>query len=173
MVHGTAAIEVDAERLNEIVGQMCWRNDSCLNCDGKVTEVVVNSCAIGMMLLDIVSHTVTGVSCSTIVCGNIVRQLNLQEVACTALAVPLDLILQCVLRRPAKHCHIIAVHHQSVVTRVVASVNQSLCGVICTPQPHIVADGVTVVDLQHHASLHTTCCLVTNTNENILQSARI
>jgi len=173
MVHGPAAVEVDAEWLNKVIRQVCWRNDSRLHRDLEIAEVVVNSYAVRHVLLDVVGHTVTGVPCVTIVSGNIVRQLHLQEVTLTALTIPLDLILQCMLRRPAEHCDIVAVHHQPMITRVVTGKNQTLCCVICTPQPHIVANGVTIVDLQHHTSLHSTCCLVTDTNEDILQSARI
>lgn len=58
MIHGPTAIEVDAERLNEIVRQMCRCNNSRFNCDMKITEVVVNSGTICHMLLDMVCHTV-------------------------------------------------------------------------------------------------------------------
>lgn len=80
VVHGATAVEVDTEWLNEIVRQMSWRNDSCLDRDFKITEVVVNSGAICMVLLDVVCHAVTCVPCSTVVRGNVIRQLDLQKV---------------------------------------------------------------------------------------------
>jgi len=43
--------------------------------------------------------------------------------------------------------------------------------VISTPQPNIITNGVAVVDLKHDTSLYTTRCLITDTNENILQSS--
>lgn len=133
MVHGPTAIEVDAEGLNEVVSQMRWCNDSRFNCDFEITEVVVNSGTICHMLLDIVCHTVPSDPFGTIFGTNVIRQLDLQEIACTTLTIPPNLILQSVFSRPSKHGHVVTVHHKRVITRVVSREDQTLCCVICSP----------------------------------------
>lgn len=119
MVHGPAAVEVDAEWLVEIVCQMRWCNNSCFDCHSKVTEVVVNTNSVCHMLLDVRRHAVASNPSITVLRGNIVRQLNLQKVTGTTFTIPLDLILQRVFGRETKHCHIVTIDHQPVLTRVV------------------------------------------------------
>lgn len=152
---------------------MCRCDNSSFDCHFKVAEIMVNTNSVRHMLLDVVCHAVTCDPFIAIRRGNIIRQLNLKEVTGTTFAIPLDLVLQRMLSRESKHRHIVTIDDQTVITRVVPRENQTLCCMIGTPQPNIVTNGVAVVNLKHNTSLHTTCCLITHTNENILQHARV
>lgn len=103
VVHGATAIEVDAEWLNEIVSQMRRCDNSSVDGHSEVPEVMVNADSICHVLMDIACHAVTSDPLITICRGNVIRQLNLQKIAGTTLAIPLDLILQRVFGRPSKH----------------------------------------------------------------------
>ena len=105
-------------------------------------------------------RSVTGSAIETRRCFAFVltRQLGLKHVAGTALSVPLDQVLQTMFSCKSEHGHVITVHHQRVVTRIVAVLDEAardgLLGVLYVvraPKPHVVPDHRPVgsIDLHH------------------------
>lgn len=54
-----------------------------------------------------------------------------------------------------------------MIAWIVASIDKTLPCVISSPEPHIVTNCVTIVDLKHDTGLHTTCSLISNTEKHI------
>lgn len=72
---------------------------------------------------------------------NVVRQLSLEEKRGATIPVPLDYILERVLRGEAIHNHVIPIDDKRCVARIISILNDpTALDVIGTPQPQVIAD---------------------------------
>jgi len=169
----TLAIEVDSERICEAGHQVRRHLNGCLHDNRVIAEVVINTDSPCIVILHCIIDTISNVTLA-VSWSHVVRKLTLHEICSSTLSIPLDQIFCGMLAHETIHCHIIAIDDSSVGTWIVAIDNASSTNrVISTPQPKIVTDHVTRVDLEHAVRLHSRSLRTTNSHGDILDDARI
>ena len=131
---------------------IAWNFHAALYSD-VVIEHIINAEGCGKVILHMVSDLVCGIAvaravlahiCSLIGC--VVGRLTLEEIGSPVFTVPQRLVLLEVLVEKAIHCHIVAIHHQSVGRCVDVPSHTASDAMIGSPNPKVVADDIVAVD---------------------------
>jgi hypothetical protein len=118
-----------------------WRHlDGSLNHNRVITEEMVNANSVRIMLLDCIIHPVPNKTTIAVSFGHVIRELTLHEICGSTLSVPLDQVFVGVLHHETIHSHIISIDDGTILAWIVPIDDASSSnGVICAPQPEIVA----------------------------------
>lgn len=105
------------------------------------------------MLLHILSDKIATNALTGIRRILVVRQLRLVEIGSAILAVPLKQVTQVMLRHEAIANDVVAVHLNASFAWVSSVFDGTFDIVVGTPQPSVIDDNITAVDLHHVLSL--------------------
>lgn len=155
MIDSTLAIEEDRKRRLKPGHQMIRHLNGGLHDNRVIAEIVVDTNAPSIVILHRIIDTIPDVLL-TVILSHIVRKLTLHEICSSTLSIPLDQISGGVLTHETVHGHIIAIDDGSVRARIVAINDASPAySVISAPQPQIITDHLTGINLEHAVRLHS------------------
>lgn len=130
------------------------RLNAILHDDRVVTEVGVGTNAVSLVLLHVLRNAVSNVALVTVVClSDVVGEFGLVEEGSAVFTIPDEHIAEGVLASEAVTNNVVTIDHQAGIHGVLAIVYEASGGVVGSPVPHVIDDGVTRVDGQHLVGL--------------------
>jgi len=118
--------------------------------------------------------------------GDVIWEFALKEIRLASLSRPNDVIFKSVLNSQAIHRHIVTcskftqkqpqdltIYNQGILAWVRGIINQSINVVISAPEPEIVPDDVSRMNVQHNFSADWSFIRTPNSSKDVLQKARV